>query len=89
MKTLSFLSVLALYGGVAGAQQAPAPHDSYQQPGENQSDDEYDQTPAPGSMQPVDPYDNQNPQAETGDSRRDSLDPDQFRYTIKSREIAL
>jgi thiol-disulfide isomerase/thioredoxin len=28
------------------------------------------------------------PQAETGDSRRDSLDPDQFRYTIKSREIA-
>ena len=27
------------------------------------------------------------PQAETGDSRRDSLDPDQFRYTIKSREI--
>ena len=29
------------------------------------------------------------PQAETGDSRRDSLDPDQFRYSIKSREIAL
>jgi transglutaminase-like putative cysteine protease len=29
------------------------------------------------------------PQAETGDSRRDSLDPEQFRYTIKSREIAL
>jgi hypothetical protein len=29
------------------------------------------------------------PQAETGDGRRDSLDPDQFRYTIKSREIAL
>ncbi|HEY7141736.1 MAG TPA: transglutaminase-like domain-containing protein [Methylomirabilota bacterium] len=29
------------------------------------------------------------PQAETGDTRRDSLDPDQFRYTIKSREIAL
>jgi hypothetical protein len=29
------------------------------------------------------------PQAETGDSRRDSLDPDPFRYTIKSREIAL
>jgi hypothetical protein len=28
------------------------------------------------------------PQAETGDSRRDSLDPEQFRYTIKSREIA-
>ena len=27
------------------------------------------------------------PQAETGDSRRDSLDPDQFRYAIKSREI--
>ncbi len=27
------------------------------------------------------------PQAETGGSRRDSLDPDQFRYTIKSREI--
>jgi transglutaminase-like putative cysteine protease len=27
------------------------------------------------------------PQAETGDSRRDSLDPDQFRYTIRSREI--
>ena len=29
------------------------------------------------------------PQAETGESRRDSLDPEQFRYTIKSREIAL
>ena len=29
------------------------------------------------------------PQAETGDGRRDSLDPDQFRYSIKSREIAL
>ena len=29
------------------------------------------------------------PQAETGEGRRDSLDPDQFRYTIKSREIAL
>ena len=29
------------------------------------------------------------PQAETSDGRRDSLDPDQFRYTIKSREIAL
>jgi transglutaminase-like putative cysteine protease len=28
------------------------------------------------------------PQAETGDSRRDSLDPDQFRYTIRSREIS-
>ena len=28
------------------------------------------------------------PQAETGDSRRDSLDPDQFRYAIRSREIA-
>jgi transglutaminase-like putative cysteine protease len=27
------------------------------------------------------------PQAETGGNRRDSLDPDQFRYTIKSREI--
>jgi hypothetical protein len=27
------------------------------------------------------------PQAETGDGRRDGLDPDQFRYTIKSREI--
>jgi transglutaminase-like putative cysteine protease len=29
------------------------------------------------------------PQAETGDRRRDSLDPEQFRYTIRSREIAL
>ena len=29
------------------------------------------------------------PQAETGESRRDSLDPEQFRYTITSREIAL
>ena len=28
-------------------------------------------------------------QAETGDSRRDSLDADQFRYGIRSREIAL
>jgi transglutaminase-like putative cysteine protease len=28
------------------------------------------------------------PQAETGEGRRDSLDPDQFRYTIRSREIA-
>ncbi len=28
------------------------------------------------------------PQAETGGSRRDTLDPDQFRYTIRSREIA-
>jgi transglutaminase-like putative cysteine protease len=28
------------------------------------------------------------PQAETGGHRRDALDPDQFRYTIKSREIA-
>jgi transglutaminase-like putative cysteine protease len=28
------------------------------------------------------------PQAETGDARKDSLDPEQFRYTIKSREIA-
>ena len=27
------------------------------------------------------------PQAETGGNRRDALDPDQFRYTIKSREI--
>jgi transglutaminase-like putative cysteine protease len=27
------------------------------------------------------------PQAENGESRRDSLDPQQFRYTIKSREI--
>src|SRR5262245_28192880 len=27
------------------------------------------------------------PQAETGDTRRDSLDPDQFRYMITSREI--
>jgi transglutaminase-like putative cysteine protease len=27
------------------------------------------------------------PQAETGGGRRDPLDPDQFRYTIKSREI--
>ena len=27
------------------------------------------------------------PQAESGDARRDSLDPDQFRYGIKSREI--
>ena len=29
------------------------------------------------------------PQAETGDGRRDSLDPELFRYTIKSREIPL
>jgi transglutaminase-like putative cysteine protease len=29
------------------------------------------------------------PQAETGDGRRDSLDPEHFRYTIKSREIAV
>jgi transglutaminase-like putative cysteine protease len=29
------------------------------------------------------------PQAETAEGRRDSLDPDQFRYTIRSREIAL
>jgi transglutaminase-like putative cysteine protease len=28
------------------------------------------------------------PQAETSEGRRDNLDPDQFRYTIKSREIA-
>jgi transglutaminase-like putative cysteine protease len=28
------------------------------------------------------------PQAETGEGRRDSLDPDQFRYSIRSREIA-
>jgi transglutaminase-like putative cysteine protease len=28
------------------------------------------------------------PQAESGGSRRDTLDPDQFRYTIKSREIS-
>jgi hypothetical protein len=27
-------------------------------------------------------------QAETGDSRRDSLDPDQVRYTVRSREIS-
>jgi transglutaminase-like putative cysteine protease len=27
------------------------------------------------------------PQAETAEGRRDSLDPDQFRYTIKSREL--
>jgi hypothetical protein len=29
------------------------------------------------------------PQAETGVGRRDSLDPEHFRYTIKSREIAV
>ena len=28
------------------------------------------------------------PQAETAEGRRDTLDPDRFRYTIKSREIA-
>jgi transglutaminase-like putative cysteine protease len=40
----------------------------------------------PGSSGPPLPF-LMYPQAETGDTRRDSLDPDQFRYTIKSREI--
>jgi hypothetical protein len=29
------------------------------------------------------------PQAETAEGRRDSLDPEQFRYTIKSQPIKL
>jgi hypothetical protein len=84
MKTLSLLSVLALYGGVAGAQQAPAPYDPYQQPDQTQSDDEYDdQTSDPESMQPVDPYDNEGSQAEAGEQDDgdydDGYDPDAYR----------
>jgi len=82
MKTLSLLSVLALYGGVAVAQQAPRPKDPYAQPDETQLD-EYDQ--GPDSMEPVDPYDDQAPQAEAGDDDQagddydDGYDPEGYR----------
>jgi hypothetical protein len=29
------------------------------------------------------------PQAETGEARKDSLDPDSFKYTITTRELGI
>jgi transglutaminase-like putative cysteine protease len=42
----------------------------------------------PGSAGPPVPF-LMYPQAETGEGRRDSLDPERFRYDIRSRELAL
>src|SRR5262245_59462186 len=86
MKTLSLVSVLLL-GGVAAAQERPAPYDPYAQPDE----DEYD-SPDSDDMRPVDPYDNQQPSAEAeegdaaDDDYDDGYDPDaykQFETTLE------
>jgi transglutaminase-like putative cysteine protease len=44
--------------------------------------------PLPGSSGPPVPF-LMYPQAETAEGRRDSLDPDRFRYTITSREVGV
>ena len=42
----------------------------------------------PGSSGPALPF-LMYPQAESADGRRDSLEPEQFRYTITSRELVV